>query len=162
MPLSYKRVKWFNQTPDPPQLPAFHTLTKIHKPTLVGRPIISGCEMAQQNACRQNVWRQTTSAYSANTDSYLKDTTNFITLIENTKVPSNAILVSMDVTSLYTNIPLEEGITFVCKAYETSHDKNPPIATHYLRKMLSLMLKENSFHFNGQIYLQTHGTSHGH
>ena len=50
MPLSYKRVKWFNQTPDPPQIPAFHTLTKIHKPTLVGRPIISGCEMAQQNA----------------------------------------------------------------------------------------------------------------
>ena len=50
MPLSYKRVKWFNQTPDPPQNPAFHTLTKIHKPTLVGRPIISGCEMVQQNA----------------------------------------------------------------------------------------------------------------
>ena len=107
--------------------------------------------------------RQTTSAYSANTDTYLKDTTDFITLIgENTKVPSNAILVSMDVTSLYTNIPQEEGITLVCQAYETFHDKSPPIATHYLRKMLSLILKENSFHFNGKIYLQTHGTSHGH
>ena len=106
--------------------------------------------------------RQTTSAYSANADSYLKDTTDFITLIENTKVPSNAILVSMDVTSLYTNIPQEEGITLVCQAYETFHDKNPPIATHYLRKTLSLILKENSFHCNGKIYLQTHGTSHGH
>ena len=74
--------------------------------------------------------RQTTSAYSANTDSYLKDTTDFINLIENTKVPSNAILVSMVVTSLYTNIPQEEGITLVSQACETFHDKNPPIATH--------------------------------
>ena len=56
-------------------------------------------------------------------DSYLKDTT-FITLIENTKVSSKAILVSMDVTSLYTNIPQEEGITLVCQACETFHDKN--------------------------------------
>ena len=30
-------------TPDPPQIPMFYTLTKIHKPTPVGRPIISGC-----------------------------------------------------------------------------------------------------------------------
>ena len=36
-------AKWFNQTPDPPRIPVFYTLTKIHKPTLVGRPIISGC-----------------------------------------------------------------------------------------------------------------------
>ena len=34
-------AKWFNQTPDPPRIPLFYTLTKIHKPTLVGRPIIS-------------------------------------------------------------------------------------------------------------------------
>ena len=28
-------------TPNPPRIPEFYTLTKIHKPTLVGRPIIS-------------------------------------------------------------------------------------------------------------------------
>ena len=35
--------KWLSQTPYPSQIPEFYTLTKIHKPTLVGRPIISGC-----------------------------------------------------------------------------------------------------------------------
>ena len=35
--------KWLSQTPNPPDIPEFYTLTKIHKPTLVGRPIISGC-----------------------------------------------------------------------------------------------------------------------
>jgi len=37
-------AKWLSLTPDPPQIPMFHTLTKIHKPTPVGRPIISGCD----------------------------------------------------------------------------------------------------------------------
>ena len=32
--------------------------------------------------------------------------------------PKNAIYVSMDVASLYTNIPQEEGLNTVCKAYE--------------------------------------------
>ena len=68
----------------------------------------------------------------------------------------------MDVTSLYTNIPhvQEEGITIACNAYENFHAKNPPIATNFLREMLSLILK-NSFQFNGKDYLQTHGTAMG-
>ena len=67
----------------------------------------------------------------------------------------------MDVTSLYTNIPQEEGITIVCNAYENFHAQKPPIATKFLREMLSLILKENSFQFNGKNYLQTHGTAMG-
>jgi len=35
---------WFCQTPNPPRTPVFYTLTKIHKSTPVGRPIISGCD----------------------------------------------------------------------------------------------------------------------
>ena len=40
----------------------------------------------------------------------------------------------MDVTSLYTNIPQEEGIDTVCRAYETFHKNEPPVPTpDYLR-----------------------------
>ena len=82
-------------------------------------------------------------------NSYLKDTTEFINFIEGKKGPENIFLVSMDVTSLYTNIPQEEGITIVCNAYEVFHENNPPIPTALLREMLGLILKENSFQFNG-------------
>ena len=67
----------------------------------------------------------------------------------------------MDVTSLYTNIPHEEGIASVCKAYDNFHSNNPPIQTPYLREMLTLILKENSFQFNEKNYLQIHGTAMG-
>ena len=36
--------RWLSLTPNPPRIPVFYTLKKIHKPNLVGRPIISGCE----------------------------------------------------------------------------------------------------------------------
>ena len=49
----------------------------------------------------------------------------------------------------------------MCDAYENFYRGNPPVPTRYLRKMLSLILQENSFRFNGKDYLQTHGTAMG-
>ena len=100
----------------------------------VGRPIISGCEGPTErissfvDSLLQPIAKQQTS--------YLKDTTDFINFLEKTKVEENTVLVSMDVTSLYTNIPQEEGITTVCNAYENFHRNKPPIPTHFLKEML--------------------------
>ena len=49
--------------------------------------------------------------------SYLKDTTDFVNFIERRHLPEDAFLVSLDVATPYTNIPQEEGINTVCKAY---------------------------------------------
>ena len=76
--------------------------------------------------------------------SYLKDTTDFLNIIEITKVAKDTIHVSMDVTSLYTNIPQKERIEIVCRTYETFYGNKLPIPTHFLREMLKLTLKENS------------------
>ena len=40
------------------------------------------------------------------------------------------------------------------------HNYDPPIPTYYLRDML-VILKENSFEFNGKNYIQTHGVATG-
>ena len=93
--------------------------------------------------------------------SFIKDTTDFISFKEITKIGKDTILVSMDVSSLYTNIPQEQGTEIVCKAYDSFHNYNPPIPTSFLREMLGLILNENSFQFNGENYLQTHGTAMG-
>ena len=56
--------KWLCMTPNLPRVPVFYTLTKIHKPPPVGRPIISGCDGPTERLSSIIV-RQATSAYSA-------------------------------------------------------------------------------------------------
>ena len=51
-------------------------------------------------------------------------------------------LSSVDVTSLFTNIPQIEGIKIICKAYENLY--NPPIPRHYLQEMLRKKILSNS------------------
>lgn len=49
--------KWLSQTANPPRIPEFYTLTKIHKVHPVGRPIISGCKRPNRTyiiICRQS------------------------------------------------------------------------------------------------------------
>ena len=153
-------VKWFHLTPNPSRIPVFYTLTKIHKPTLVESPFISGCDGPTERL--SSFVDKLLQPIAQIQDSYLNDTTNFIRFIESTRVPRNAFLVSMDVTSLYTNIPQEEGITIVCNAYENFHAKNPPIYSYkFPQRNAQPILKENSFQFNGKDYLQTHGTAMG-
>ena len=86
--------------------------------------------------------------------SHVKDITAFINFLEKTKVGKYAILVSMDVSSLYTNISHEGGTNIVCEAFEKFNNHNAPIPTHYLREMLVLILQENSFQYNEVNFLK--------
>ena len=131
--------KWLSQTPNPPRIPVFYTFTKVHKPNPVGRPIISDCDGPTE---RISSFVDTLLQPIAQIQqSFVKDTTDFINFIEKTKTGQDTILVSMDVSSLYTNIPQQEGMDIVCKVYEKFHNHNPLIPTRYLREMLGLILK---------------------
>ena len=116
----------------PPRIPMFYTLIKIHKPTSVGRPIISGGDgLTEKLSCFVDKIFQPIAQQQK---SYLKDTTDFINFIEETKLPKGVILVSMNATSLYTNIPQEEGINIVCTAYKTFYNDTSPIPKALTRK----------------------------
>jgi hypothetical protein len=43
-----------------------------------------------------------------NLPSHIKDTTDYLKKMENLTIPENTMLVTMDVTSLYTNIPHDD------------------------------------------------------
>ena len=74
----------------------------------------------------------------------------------------SAILASLDVCSLYTNIPQDEGIITVCRYYEDHYESALPIPTADLRELsVRLILEENSFKFKDKHYLQTHGIAMG-
>ena len=152
--------KWLNQGQNLLRIPEFYTLTKIHKPVPVGRPIVSGRGGPTERI--SSFVDSLLQPIAKKQESYIKDTTHFINrVIENAKIPDKAILATLEVCSLYTNIPQEEGINVICQYYEEHYQSKPPIPTSTLGELMRLILKENSFQFNGKHYLQTHGITMG-
>ncbi|XP_031575455.1 uncharacterized protein LOC116309059 [Actinia tenebrosa] len=150
--------KWLSQTQSPTRLPEFYTLTKIHKKTPVERPISGSRGQTERISSFEDYLLQ---PIAKKQESYIKDSTDFINFIENTPIPDNAILARLDVCSLYTNIPQEEGIKVICSHYEQHYEPNLPIPVNYLKELMRLILKENSFKFNDKHYLQIHGIAMG-
>ena len=151
--------KWLTTDLKQPRIPEFYTPTKIHKKTPVSRPIVSGNSGPTERISSfvDSLLQPITTKH----ESYLQDTTDFINFIENTQIPDNVILVTLDVSSLYTNIPQSEEIDVICRYYEDHYDQKPPIPTNDLRELMQLILEENSFKFNERHFLQTHGVAMG-
>ena len=100
--------KWLIEGQKQPRIPEFYTLTKIHKKIPVGRPIVSGRSGPTERI--SGFVDSLLQPIAIKQKSYLKDTTDFINFIENTLMTNNTLLATLDVSSLYINIPQVEGI----------------------------------------------------
>ena len=145
----------------PPRTPLFYLLPKLHKPNIPGRPIISGCDCPTDNLSKyiDHYLKPLVPLIP----SYIKDTTHFLNTIFRipTPLPKDTILVTIDVTSLYTNIPNDEGISSAIQALSTlpRHTSMPPLPCFIT--LFNFILKHNYFLFNNQHYLQIQGTAMG-
>ena len=90
----------------------------------------------------------------------MKDTPDFIKKVGYIQEDTgDTILVSMDVKSLYTNIPNHEGKEAVKEKVNAQTDKL--IATKVITKFLFLISTLNNFIFNSIYYLQIKGCAMG-
>ena len=100
----------------------FYTLTKIHQPTPIGKPIISRNDGPTERISAFVDSLLQPIAKSQNP--YLNTLYNFI---ERTKLPENTLMLSFDVTSLNTNIPQGgRGSTQYAEHTRTSTGTTPP------------------------------------
>ena len=145
-------------TVDQPKACRFYLLPKIHKAGNPGRPIVSANGHPTEKISEfVDLHLQ---PHVQNLPSYLQDTTDFLRKQDAMgQLPPETLLVSMDVTSLYTNIPHEDGIKACEEVWEARAVKDPP--TQILINLLTLVLKCNNFEFNGKHYLQIQGTAMG-
>ena len=100
----------------------FYISPEIHKEGNPGCPVVSSINCYTANISKyvdyhlQPIVKQIPS--------YVKDTNDFINKINAVKsVPKNSYLVTMDVRSLYTNIPNAEGISAVKRAFDNYSKK---------------------------------------
>ena len=93
--------------------------------------------------------------------SYVKDSSHFIHKIEQInqqiKLPPNAVLVTWDVKSLYTNIPHEDGSDALKVTLEKNHV--PKNKTKTILEFSKLVLSSNHFKFLCKHYLQKSETA---
>ena len=93
--------------------------------------------------------------------SYVQDTTDFINKIENLTIAEDSIIGTVDVTSLYTNIPNQEGIACIQEILEKERNRLEKPLNESLVDLLEMVLNKNNFQFNATQYLQIGGTDMG-
>ena len=146
--------------PATPRTALIYFLKKIHKSPMGIRPIVSTVNSPTANLAEfldyylQPIMKKLPA--------YLKDTTQFLKEIDEIEINKDTWLVTVDVKSLYTNIPNDEGIQACYESWreqEITDPQHPP--AEVLRHLLELVLKLNTFEFNNRFYLQKFGTAMG-
>ena len=159
------------------KIPPIYFLPKIHKDknqtslTYVGRPIISACGGILKYI--DLLITTTTSNLLKTMPGSITNTTDLLNKISELEPPTTeTILFSADVSALYPNIPMGEGIR-ACLDYYSSQFETlchiasnnqmlPPMRPDIFHESLSLVLKNNIFHFqNTQYFRQIKGTAMG-
>ena len=128
----------------------FYQIFKVHKKhqapeTPPERPIISASGSVTENL---GLFVEHYIKDLANKHpSYLQDTPDFLRMVEERNkgppLPPHAVLVTVDVSALYTNIPQEEGLECVREALYSRN--NPKVPTEYIIRLLEVVLKHNIF-----------------
>lgn len=115
-------------TPTEPRTARFYHVTKIHKVENPGRPIVSSCRAPTERISKYVDHHL--RPLVVQTSSYLRNTTDFLRKLSTLEMlPPGSILVTLDVSSLYTNIPHNEGVAACREALETHQLPSP---THQL------------------------------
>ena len=139
----------------------FYGLPKIHKPNCSLHPIVSGCDGPTDHL--SSYLTHFIQPLANNLPSYIKDTKYFLNLTENLPpLPTNALLATVDVMSLYTNIPRDDGIStviHVMEKYNHLPTNCPP--PHIICKILYFILKHSTFNFMDTHIHQILGTTMG-
>ena len=155
--------------PDQPSEARAYAMPKAHKPVADGeklpptRLVISGCASNTENI--SHFVNHYSKHIPEQTDSFIQDTPDLLRFLEEANkgpdIPSNAILVSIDVVGLYPNIPQDEGIDAFREAMHEPKYGQSSMCINFIITLLQYVLQFNSFIFNEKFYLQEWGTSIG-
>ena len=95
-----------------------------------------------------------------NLNSYVKDSSHMLNIVDDFSYEGkHRFIFTMDIKSLYTVIPNDEGLQALKYFLDRREIKDPPI--HTLLRMAELVLTLNNFNFNGEHYKQIGGVAMG-
>ena len=144
------------------RLAHLYGLPKTHKSKQSMRPILSAVGTYNYKLAQ---WLDMTLKPLSVNKTTISDPFKFAEKIRQTGIKDDEILVSYDVTSLFTNVPVDETIQLLAdKAFKGNcfNKKNKlNITKTDLIKLLTLATKHQLFQFNGNLYEQVDGVAMG-
>ena len=147
-------------SPDGPKPARLYGSPKIHKPLVDGlpkyRPIISQIGSSSYKLAKfllTFIQPYTTNEFT------VKDTFHFVSMLDSKD--HRVVMASLDIDSLFTNIPLDETIEIVAsKVYQNNNKVNGILMSDF-KELLQLCTKGTVFYFNGYYYRQKDGVAMG-
>lgn len=140
------------------QPPKFYALIKTHKPGMPARPIVSNIQTPLYKLSK--FLSESISNIVGQNEYFIKNSFEFKNFIDKVNIPEDYILISLDVTSLYTNIPI--GLVEQIINKEWSSLKNfTTLPKDEFTKALNFTLTTNFFQFKDSFYKQLDGVAMG-
>jgi len=131
-------------------------LPKVHKNEIPMRPILS--TIGSMNHAVAKVLDRILKPL-IKSENTCKDTFSFVEKLANRPTENkNEVMVSFDVESLFTMVPLEETIQLCCSLYRSTHGDED---VHTFEELLNLCVKDVPFLYNEEWWMQNDGVSMG-
>ena len=143
-----------------PKLPYFYGLPKTHKDGIPLRPIISSIGSYTYKLAK---WLASLLSpfLGIFSNSHLKHSEDFISKFNSSNIPlNNTKLLSLDVDSLFTKVPIKDVLEFLSAKLEPYQD-HFPLGLEKTIKLIELCVTNNIFSFNNSFYKQKFGCSMG-
>jgi hypothetical protein len=136
-------------------------LPKIHKPDIPLRPIVS----SNGSPCYAlaGFLHKILAPLVSNTDSFVKNSEHFIQLLKDINLRNGDILVSFDVVSLFTNVPVEEVLRVIKNklCMDSTVSDRSPLQVDDVMELLEVCMKTTYFQFEDKFYQQNDGMAMG-
>lgn len=139
--------------------PKFFGQPKFHKPGNPLRPVIStiGSPTYKLSKFMAHILSK---AYNSDNSYYIKDSFEFTNFIQNKSIPNNYVIISLDVVSLFNNIPHQMAIQTINSKWNniSQHCK---LTQRQFINIIKFLFNSSYFTYKNNFYKQTLGTPMG-
>ena len=147
--------------PQHKQSPRIYGLPKIHKPNIPLRPIVSCVNSFAYDlsAHLSDLWSPLTGL----TSHTVANSTSFVQEISSLSIHADETMVSFDVVSLFTNVPIEGALNAALQrlSADTSLPARTSLSPSQVTGLLGFVLRATYFSYNGSFYEQQEGAAMG-